>query len=552
MANISDKYKIIEPIATGGMATIYKGVQISLGREVVIKKLHPHLAEDAKFVRRFKREAAILAKLQHKNIVSIIDFFESDNDLYIVLEYIKGYTLTDIIKKRKRIQYKTALYILDEVCHGLEYIHSNHILHRDLKPDNIMISESGEVKISDFGLAYRRENMNITNPGTYIGTPSYFPPEQLMGKPLKPTADIFSLGVSFVEMLTGKNPFVGEKEFDAINNILYLKSINIKFKGKKPPSQITKLIYSMMEKSAEKRIQSCDNIISVINKFAPSYTKKDFYNFLKDNEKTEDEYNLSVSISTKKDIYRMIVLVSLFVVFIIVSLFQVINYVNSRIPETVFVEVPSRDNFVMHIDTYPSNAEISINDSLMVRTPMNLTMDRGAYRIKSVDDGFEEYETLFVLQKNDTLKFPLIKIEIRETYGYLDINVIPWADLYIDNVYVDRTPIEDHLHLRTGIHELKLIHPNRKILILEINIIEDSIMRIDKELEKAYGYLKVIVRPWADVYVDDSLIGTTPIADSLYLLIGPHKVTLKHPDNGEINDNVIIKEKEVLRKLYSY
>ena len=129
-----NQYEIKETIATGGMATIYRAVQISLGREVVIKKLHPHLAEDANFVRRFKREAAILAKLQHKNIVSIIDFFEDSGDQFIVLEYIKGFTLHDLIKSKKNIPFPISMFVLSEVCNGLKYIHSNNILHRDLKP----------------------------------------------------------------------------------------------------------------------------------------------------------------------------------------------------------------------------------------------------------------------------------------------------------------------------------------------------------------------------------------------------------------------------------
>ncbi len=166
---MSDKlknYEILETIATGGMATIYRGVQISLNREVVIKKLHPHLAEDANFVKRFQREAAILAKLQHKNIVAIIDFFESGNEQFIVLEYIKGRTLKELINDKEKIPYSMSMYIMREVLQGLQYIHSNNILHRDMKPDNIMISEDGSIKITDFGLAYRHENVRITNPGT--------------------------------------------------------------------------------------------------------------------------------------------------------------------------------------------------------------------------------------------------------------------------------------------------------------------------------------------------------------------------------------------------
>ncbi|MDY6787684.1 MAG: serine/threonine-protein kinase, partial [candidate division WOR-3 bacterium] len=263
MENLKN-YKIKGIIAHGGMSTIYRGEQISLGRDVVIKKLHPHLAGDTNFVKRFKREAAILANLQHKNIVNIIDFFEENKSQYIVLEYIKGMTLDSLIEKRGSLPYSTALYILHEVTRGLNYIHSNSILHRDLKPENIMISEDGEIKITDFGLAYRNENMKITNPGTYLGTPAYFPPEQLTGKPLTPASDIFSLGVSFVEMLTGDNPFRGKEEFETINNILYHKSVEINITGEGKERDVVKLIHMMLEKDPSKRISDCEKVLSII------------------------------------------------------------------------------------------------------------------------------------------------------------------------------------------------------------------------------------------------------------------------------------------------
>lgn len=553
MKVIAGKYEILETIATGGMATIYKARQISLGREVVVKKLHPHLAEDANFVRRFKREAAILAKLQHKNIVNIIDFFEESNDQFIVLEYIKGFSLDRLIKDRSLIPFDISVYILKEVCSGLRYIHLNNILHRDLKPDNIMISEDGEVKITDFGLAYRKENMNITNPGTYVGTPSYFPPEQLMGKPLTPASDIFSLAISFVEMLTGKNPFAGEKEFDTINNILYHKRVKLKFHGTKPPSGIVKLIYAMMEKSPKNRISSCDDIIKILQTHAPSMTKEHFDDYLNRRDSVHfDEVKLTVSISTKRDIYYNIALFVLIAVFIIVSMVQVGNFIQylERAPKEVFVEVP-KEGFVLHIESMPDRTDISLNDSIFLKTPVNINLPPDTYRIEMADDRYEAMDTVIVLTSNDTI---LLKPELKQviyTYGYLKFNVSPWADLYIDNQYVDRTPIEDSIQLETGMHNIQLIHPNRKVYEAEINVKQNT-LTLDVELEKAYGYLKIIVKPWGNVFVDDSLIGTTPLADTIRLTTGPHRIIVKNPTMGELTGNISIVEKEVLRKYYSF
>lgn len=553
MKIIAGKYEIMETIATGGMATIYKARQISLDREVVVKKLHPHLAEDANFVRRFKREAAILAKLQHKNIVGILDFFEENNEQYIVLEYIRGYSLDRLIKERKAIPFGIAVYILREVCRGLSYIHINNILHRDLKPDNIMISDDGDIKITDFGLAYRKENMNITNPGTYVGTPSYFPPEQLMGRPLTPAADIFSLAVLFVEMLTGKNPFEGDKEFDTINNILYHTKVKLKFHGARPPSQIIKLIYAMMEKDPQNRISSCDDIIKILNAHTPPLTRDTFDDYLNNRRSLKHEdINLTVSISTRRDAYYLIALFALMAVFTVVSAYQIYNYIQhsgNRYKE-VIVEVP-KEGYVLHIESEPNRADVSINDSLFLKTPVSINLVPDTYWIRTADERFKQRDTVIALFANDTLIMNLTEKEIIYTYGYLKINVMPWADLYIDNEFIDRTPLEDSVKLTTGTHNIRLVHPNRKILEEEVNIKEGTIT-LDRELEKAFGFLKIIVKPWGNVFIDDSLVGITPLADTIKLTTGPHRVIIKNPALGEMTDNINIIEKEVLRKYYSF
>lgn len=548
---MSDKlknYEILETIATGGMATIYKGVQISLNREVVIKKLHPHLAEDANFVERFKREAAILAKLQHKNIVQIIDFFEENNEQFIVLEYIKGKTLKELINSKERIPYSVSMYIMREVLHGLQYIHNNNILHRDMKPDNIMISDDGGVKITDFGLAYRHENVRITNPGTYVGTPAYFPPEQLTGKPLTKASDIFSLGITFAEMLTGKNPFEGKKQFETINNILYHKSVNISFTGKTPQSAVS-LLHSMLEKDADKRIQNCNDILNVLSRIEISITREDFLEYISDKAKMEDEFTFVIQVRTRSDTGKVIVLLLLLVVFFGVSLFELYTYFTE---ERIIIRTEKEKTYTLYIDSRPRGVEIAINDSIRVRTPQNIDISRGTYHLSVVSDSFEIYDTSFMVTSNDTLMINAVKKTYQHYYGSLSVKASPWADLYIDNILIDRTPIQNDITLEEGRYFIMLKHPNRKVYSDTVEIVRDSVYSLNVELEKAYGFLKVIVRPWGTVYVDDSLIGTTPLADSVTLLTGPHSIRVQNPGFASINEEIDIREKEVLRKVYSF
>lgn len=546
-----NKYKIEETIATGGMATIYKGVQISLNREVVIKKLHPHLAEDANFVKRFRREAAILAKLQHENIVSIYDFYEKEGEKFIVLEYIKGKSLKEIIVDRGKLPIEYALYVLREVLKGLSYIHSNGILHRDLKPDNIMIADDGTVKITDFGLAFGNENVNITNPGTYVGTPAYFPPEQLTGMPLSPASDIFSLGISLAEMLIGRNPFEGKNQFETINNILYYKKLNIDFDAENVPMVIEDLLRKMLESSADKRFANASEALSIVNQITITVTKLQFMEYMSGSVSVTADYKFDIQIRKKGEHLKVFILIFLIAVFAAVIFLQS-RYLQRTQVETVYVTKNPEKQPSLLITSSPTGIEVSINDSIIVKTPQILSLSRDTYSFVIVTPGYERGDTAIFLERDDTLSLRPVLTVVTKDYGYISLNVQPWADFYLDGQFIDRTPMNKDVRVETGAHQIELRHPNRKVYRKSIEIVKDSTLSLNVELEKAYGYLKIVVRPWANVYIDDSLIGTTPFADSITLLTGPHKLRLTNPSYSDIEDEIVIPEKEALRKVYSY
>ncbi|MEO0233472.1 MAG: serine/threonine-protein kinase [candidate division WOR-3 bacterium] len=549
-----NKYIIKETIATGGMATIYKGVQISLNREVVIKKLHPHLSQDANFVKRFKREASILGKLKHENIVSIIDFYEKEDDKFIVLEYIKGKSLKSVINEKKTIPFEYALFILKEVLKGLSYIHSQQILHRDLKPDNIMLSEDGTVKITDFGLAFGKELINVTNPGTYIGTPAYFPPEQLAGREITVSSDIFSLAITVVEMITGKNPFEGKDQFETINNILYFRNLDFDYDPNNIPPLFIELINSMLNRDPSKRPASCDEIVEKIDKFEISITKNDLKEFVF-SPKGEDQHlksYIKVKIKKRGKYTELVVFVFLLLVLMSIIFYQFYFFTKNEKIKTVYIKEQQVEKFSLFIVTQPKDVQISINDSIVVLTPQKISLEKGKYRISSLNPEYEKIDTIFDLTKNDSIFFELKKKEIREEYGYLVVNVVPWADLYIDGIFIDRTPLSKNIKLKTGKHLIKLKHPNRKEYSKEIFVEKDRVLKIDVELEKAFGYLKIVVRPWGKVTIDDNYIGLTPIGDSIKLLIGPHRIKIENPAYQPIEDEIFIKEEELLKKIYSF
>ena len=218
--NEQRNYRILGTIASGGTAVIYKAIQTSLDRPVVVKRLHPHLTGDAQFTRRFEMEAKAAASLDHENIVRIIDFGSTHGEYYIVMDFIEGRNLGEIIERHGPIDPDLALLLAREICLGLDHAHQRGIIHRDVKPANIMVSNDGAVKITDFGLAkLHQAQLRQTVASTLLGTPLYMSPEQATGDNIDGRSDIFSLGTVLYEMMTGVQPFLAENHAAVISNI---------------------------------------------------------------------------------------------------------------------------------------------------------------------------------------------------------------------------------------------------------------------------------------------------------------------------------------------
>ena len=207
---INDRYEIEGLIGEGGMANVYLASDTILDRKVAVKVLRGDLAGDEKFVRRFQREALAASSLSHPNIVEIYDVGEDDGNFYIVMEYIEGKTLKQLIKKRGVLSIPETIDIMLQLLDALQVAHDSYIIHRDIKPQNIMIKESGLVKITDFGIAMALNSVELTQTNSVMGSVHYLPPEQASGKGSTIRSDIYSLGILMFEMLTGKMPYKGD------------------------------------------------------------------------------------------------------------------------------------------------------------------------------------------------------------------------------------------------------------------------------------------------------------------------------------------------------
>ena len=261
---IKDRYKVIGLLGEGGMAYVYKAKDMQLERMVAIKTLKPNYVEQTTFVERFKREAQTAANLNHPNIVQIFDW-GIEEEPYFVMEYIEGNTLTSIISSKKTISLSDVLFIGAQVANGLQAAHTQGLVHRDIKPGNIMITPGGKVKVTDFGIvSIQDEESDITKTGSILGTASYISPEQAQGKAVSVGSDLYSLGTVLYELLTGNPPFEGDSPIATATKHLTEKPDKPSKYRKDLPKGIENAVLKLLHKNQRDRFKSAEDLKAVL------------------------------------------------------------------------------------------------------------------------------------------------------------------------------------------------------------------------------------------------------------------------------------------------
>lgn len=250
---ISDRYQIIKSIGEGGMANVYLAYDTILDRNVAVKVLRGDLSNDEKFVRRFQREALAASSLSHPNIVEVYDVGEDNGEYYIVMEYIEGKHLKNLLKKRGKLTLSEAVDIMLQITDGMAAAHDSYIIHRDIKPQNIMILENGLVKITDFGIAMAMNATQLTQTNSVMGSVHYLPPEQASGQGSTLQSDIYSMGIVMYELLTGELPFKGDNAVEIALKHLKEPIPDIREKLPNVPNSIYNIIKKATAKNPKNR-----------------------------------------------------------------------------------------------------------------------------------------------------------------------------------------------------------------------------------------------------------------------------------------------------------
>ena len=452
-------YEIIEEIGHGGMANIFKANQPSLDRFIVLKKLKESSPE---LIERFKREAVVAASLNQENIISTFDFFQENEDYYLVLEHVKGQDLNTILSIMSPLPVTIATMIIREVALGLEYAHLHGVIHRDIKPGNVMVSESGDVKIIDFGLVKNESPTDLTRTDVLIGTPIYMAPEQLNGDVVTDQTDIYSLGVMLYELVTGLKPFTASSNTELFTQISQGKYRCPKTYHKNLSNKLVKIINKAMHHSTDKRYANISELLRDINKFLKKENllnlKQQISNFMLTVKLTAG----NETISMKKPVEN----------------FNLNNTSHSWKPSIAVVlliltfgacflggyELYTRDNYgSLYITINVPEGEI-IKDGEHKSTFKNghkklkkLLPGPHSLRI-SASESYSIFESEFQISsgQTDTINVNLFKQRERAT---LTLNSQPnGAHIYINDKFWGKSPIKNK-KVTTGIHNIEVVHP---------------------------------------------------------------------------------------------
>ncbi|MBI4727808.1 serine/threonine protein kinase [candidate division TA06 bacterium] len=560
-------YQIISALSSGGMATIYLGRHAELGRQAVIKQLHPHLANDQGFVKRFEREAKLLGRLHHENIVDVTDYFELEGSYYIILEYIDGCSLKDLLDQQPKLPFLLAVYVVCQIAQGLWHAHQNQIIHRDIKPANIMLTKGGGVKITDFGLAYAQEALGITDPGTFVGTPAYLAPEQIKGQPADAQSDIYALGVMFYEMLSGGNPFAGQTHSETIDRTLRLIPKSLARQDSELPLGVDPVMQKLLDKNPKRRYGDAGKLLAGLVPYQMGSPEALSRYLSAPRNYVPRQEDLTLIKKMARAERRIYVLRQ---TLLIMALMALLVFLGSWSYRTItgYIASHKADSARVRPDTLNQNppdtagppvsqptvlvagtegARVTVNGRDYGSIPLTINnLNPGLHRLMISKEGFEARRINIRLNAGQSLNLTADLIPQNLAPGFLKLSVKPWAEIYLNGRYYERTPLDNPVKLSPGQYQLILRHPNRREYLSNLVIKPGDTLSLDVTMPEAFGRLRLTVSPWAVVYIDGEEMGTTPLGAPLKLSIGEHELKLSGPLGKEWKENLNIEEDKTL------
>lgn len=507
---MNSSFVLKDKISESSTTSVYKAFHTKLNRIVILKILHNRLTADENTKTRFEREARALANFQCENIVRVFDLTEVDGCPAIVMEFVDGQSLADLIAQKGYLPEQQVKKIAVDVLQGLAIAHQNGIIHRDIKPGNILISSSGVVKLTDFGLATVAQLPTVTIEGTMLGTPAYMSPEQAKGENLDAKTDLFSLGLTLLEALSGDRLCDGKSYAECLKKVINfdLKQVN-QYEGRFQ-SDLIEFLRKLLSPQPRQRFATAEDALSFLNRsiFSSQLTLKE-----KSKKKTA--------------------VVVLSILFSISSIFVVNIYLHqdrqqvsdiTKIEPKIFVSADSTDKAQPKIIRKKDlNAKSKQKHVLSKQKPEKLTSSA------------EHEQPRFI--SNDT--------------GIVYIICKPWAKIFLNEEYVGETPLKP-LKLSAGSYNVMFTHPYFIPIVKTIQVIPGKEQIIQNSFLEQAGYIKLQVVPWGKIYIDDQYRETTPISRPLIVSAGKRRLRFENPSFNIVEREVLINSGETTYVYFNF
>ncbi|NIR50892.1 protein kinase [candidate division KSB1 bacterium] len=539
--------QIFAEIYQGATTYVYKGYQSSLERFVLLKVLRPEFSEDQWLSQRFEEEAKLVGRIQHPNVVAIYDYGREDDVSFIAAEFVEGLTLHDLVE-RSQLPVELACFIVVEAAKGLQAAHNQAVLHQDIKPSNILISNTGQVKLTDFGMASVQAASQDQGVQEVRGTLAYMSPEQILGDDLGTYSDIFSLGATFYEMLMGSPAFLGQEERDYLNAILNTNPVELLRRRRDLPAHVTRICQTMVAKDPSQRYQTCGALIEDLQSFQSGWQfSADSAQLVVYLQKPESYAPLTSPAPPEEDRVRSpkklnpAARIGLAVILMAGLAFTGWFYITNRSEELTNKDSDLANEADSQSTTQFQNLEPphEINGKLEPQVSSS-EKNMSAESNEPQDDLSGPDVTRPQAQTTHETA--------TDTSGYLQITCIPWAGVFINGDSLGTTPLKQPIRLPVGAHKLLLKNPQFPVFTDSVAIEENETTKFELSLWGTVGRLNLEVSPWAEVYIDDEYRDTVPPQDRpLVLTPGTHALALKHPALGTWQTSVEVSAGETVR-----
>jgi serine/threonine protein kinase len=501
------QFVIIEKINEGATTAVYKAHQSVLGRTVLLKILHKHLIDDTELVERFGREARACALIRSEYIVQVYDLTEIEGAPAIVMEYVEGTSLKDVLATEGPLPADRARQMIIETLHALHAAHSCGVIHRDIKPGNILVTKSGRIKVTDFGLAVISVSPTVTQDGAVLGTPAYLPPEHIRGEIADERSDLFSLGTTYLELLTGQRIFEGSSYSACINKILRFE-----------PTVIDELVTDPGAAEVIKRLMHPDRdqrFTTAAEALAALHVEPKKQPTLPASKQSNSRLRYAAFV------LGLAVLIGTLAWFLPHARYAPVSSTVSELPRI------SNDSIVQRPADKPSTPSSSSHDHEVAQNAVAPTEKKSA-----------------------SAATPTGKLGAQDSSSLI-VTCSPWGKVYLDNQYLGETPLSGSVIVRSGTHTFNFTNPQFLPIVKTITATPGVQQTVTANFFETAGYLVITVVPWAEVYIDDQYRDTTPMEKPIIVTAGKRKIKLHNPAFTDTVIDVSVPTNDTLHLAYS-